>query len=137
MSKIKAPIWLSAEAKKIFKDVVGYDTENTMFEQSDTILISLLADAITEYINCLKEIQDSSTMIISTGNGHNKEMEKPEVMMKERATKNILTIVTKLGLSPEARAKMKIETTKAEADDIFSTMFKEQANKMMAETKKK
>lgn len=115
MKKLTAPAWLTPEGKKIFKEIVGFDANETLFEKADQMLIALLADNMQEYIRCSQELHHGTMMTIETGNGYPKEVEKPEVMQKERAVKSVLNIIGKLGISPESRNKMRIELSKSDA----------------------
>ena len=120
MSKMQAPKWLSAEAKKHFEEIVGFAATDDMFISSDAFLVALFSNELEEYIRCVKELETGSTVTITTGNGYDKESDKPEVMQKDRAIKNMLNIINKLGMSPEARAKLKIELAKKTTDDPFT-----------------
>jgi len=67
----------------------------------DKLSLALLADTITDFIKCMKKIDESSMVLVT--NNNKTVMANPYMSLKRQCLRDIMMIMNELGLTPRSR----------------------------------
>ena len=120
MAIINPPAWLSTDAKNIFKTIVKLMAESDVLEPTDVYALSLLANELYTYQECVIQIAaEGQTISGDKGN----TVRHPCFTVKSTSFTAINTLFTQLGLSPSARKKLEIAASQVVRDDSHLSQF--------------
>lgn len=124
-SKLKAPSYLSDEAKKEFNRVIKEMREiealNNMLSNLDLVALAIYADAYSNYIKLTKTIQEQGAVIEYTNKaGHTNTTTSPYVQAQTKYIDVIIKMSTKLGLSLGDRLKLVVPNVDEMKENKFA-----------------
>ena len=80
--------------------------------------ISMLADTLTDFVNCVKKIRESSMVLVT--NNNKTIMPNPYVSIKQKALRDAIMLMNELGLTPRSR----LNSNKMEDDSAVAQFLK-------------
>ncbi|MED1205838.1 phage terminase small subunit P27 family [Heyndrickxia acidicola] len=104
------PSWLDATAKKEFNRLAKLLIGIELINEADINTLALYCDALSEYLACKREIKAKGKWI------DNKP--SPFYLRKKDAAAQMRVLSADLGLSPSARARLAINLSTEEDDEI-------------------
>lgn len=113
-----APRWLSAAARKHWKEIATHLDEMGVLSHADGTALALLVDTLAEWIGARKVIEaEGATYTTVNEAGSEMHRARPEVGIASDAWKRVKAMLIEFGLTPAARAKVeRIPATAAEND---------------------
>lgn len=107
---IVPPSWLDLTAKKEFERLAKLLLEVELINEADINTLALYCDALSEYLSCKREIKTKGKWIGDKPN--------PFYLRKKDAAAQMRSYASDLGLSPAARAKLSINLSNEEDDEL-------------------
>ena len=104
--KPKMPIWLSEEAKAIWRQLVPKIAELGILNPVDQTIIAILCHDVAEYRAACETIQELKSPYISQPSG--RVCRHPAYQLRDAAAERIRKLGGEVGLSPAARASLTI-----------------------------
>ncbi|WP_069649648.1 phage terminase small subunit P27 family [Caloranaerobacter ferrireducens] len=121
--KVKAPKWLSKEAKKEFNRIAKELQEIGLLTNVDIDMLAAYCDAYTEYQKCTKIIEEEGLMVEYTNKAaETNKVPHPLLTKKKQLFEQMKSIAGEFGLTPSARAKLAIPKQEKEVDR-FEELF--------------
>jgi P27 family predicted phage terminase small subunit len=108
------PSGLTAAEKTRWKDIVHELIRMDVLESTDTDLVALLIMEESRYYTCMKEMRKKKSYLAITKKGN---MSNPLNTVAGQAFKAITTLRAILGLSPAARASLKLNVNSDDEKD--------------------
>lgn len=102
-SKLRAPAYLTADQKKIFKYIVSNLEESGILGNLDLYILCVSAVTIANIIDLDKMINESRDL----------ELKIKLMQTRDKYTKDFFRCCNELSLSPQSRAKISISAVKA------------------------
>lgn len=107
--KVKAPKWLSKEAKKEFNRIAKELQEIGLITNVDIDMLAAYCDAYVEYQRCTKIIEEEGLMVEYTNKAaETNKVPHPLLTKKKQLFEQMKSIAGEFGLTPSARAKIAI-----------------------------
>src|SRR5690606_2563309 len=107
--KVRAPTWLSKEAKKVFNQLVKELADTKLLTNVDVHILALWCDAYVDYINCTKIIEQEGLMVEYTNKAaETNKVAHPLMTKKKQLAEQMRALASEFGLTPAARAKLAI-----------------------------
>lgn len=121
---IKPPTWLRKGAKKHFVKLVKEFDASGLLKDVDVTALSLLADAIYDFVEFTRIIEEEGVMQSQTNKfGATNSIPHPLLTKKEAVASRIIKLMSDFAMTPSARASIARSMTpekKAEDDNSFS-----------------
>lgn len=116
-----APDWLDDTATSEWTRIVPLLKQNTPISELDTSLIASHCALYSTVVRMTKAINKYGE-VIETDTGHRKQ--SPYFMARDKAIKEMKSVDTQLGLTPQARARLEIhKAITDEPQDEFEAML--------------
>ncbi|MBC2576568.1 phage terminase small subunit P27 family [Peptostreptococcus canis] len=117
---LKAPNWLSKEAKKEFKRVVEESEPLKLIDNMDLSILSIYCDAYATYIEVTKKINEYGFSDVNDeGEIFIKDETKDLVKIKKMQVDTIMQCSSKLGLATSDRLRLVIPKSEESATNPF------------------
>lgn len=115
-NKIKPPVWLGKDAKKIFKDIVKEMKVLDILVNVDIYGLSIIADAMEKYIKCTVTLHSEEMKITTMTKKGPVVIENPTIKTQMKYADVFNKYSQNYGLSPSARLKI-VQQNTPEVDD--------------------
>jgi len=103
------PSFLNDCALSYFNEIVGYGIDMNVISKADGIIVGLLSNELSEWLELNNEVRKEGVMIkLPTATGFMQDVINPKLKIRDDKTKMILKIIGDLGMSPAARSKVQI-----------------------------
>jgi len=112
--KPKMPIWLSEEAKAIWRQLVPKIAELGILNPVDQTLIAMLCHDVAEYREVCQIIDGLKSKLVRQPSG--RITKNPAFQIRDAAAERIRRLSGELGLSPAARASITIMPVKKKSE---------------------
>ncbi|SFE88129.1 phage terminase small subunit P27 family [Peptostreptococcus sp. D1] len=117
---LKAPAWLSKEAKKEFKRIVVESEPLELIDNMDLSILSIYCDAYSTYVEVTKKINDFGfTIVDDEGNTFVKEETKDLIKIRKMQVDTIMQCSSKLGLATSDRLRLVIPKSEESTTNPF------------------
>ncbi|MBM7598480.1 P27 family predicted phage terminase small subunit [Virgibacillus halotolerans] len=119
--RITPPTWLSAEAKKIYRQLIKEFEHNDVLKNVDIHSVAMFADAYRDYIEMTEIINRDGMMMEHTNkSGASNTIPHPLYTKKKALFDQMQKVMAEIGLTPSARAKLAIPTKLEQVSDKLS-----------------
>jgi P27 family predicted phage terminase small subunit len=113
------PTWLSEEGQKSFIELSILLHDMSVLTQADELSLTLLCDAYGDYKQAKEVINKlGPTQDVTSREGHNKSIQRPEVLIANQAFTRVFQLLKEFGLTPSSRAKVNAIENQANTPDI-------------------
>ncbi|MDU1413451.1 MAG: phage terminase small subunit P27 family [Clostridium sp.] len=128
-SKLKAPSWLNADAKKEFKRIVtemkAIETFENLLSNLDLSMLAIYCNAYANYIELSKLIENEGMVIMYTNKaGETNPTISAYVQAQQKYIDVIFKCSSKLGLSVSDRLKLIVPSMEDLQENKFSKFIK-------------
>lgn len=116
------PMWLSPETEKSWDDIITLLAPMKILTKVDGIAIGQMAEYLTRYREVTAKIAEIGMLIpITSGNTTNAWKKNPYVAMQLDYGHNLQRMMSEFGMTPSARARVKIaDIAQAKSDNLLS-----------------
>lgn len=122
--KVKPPAWLNKAAKKEFKRLVKELAQTGLLTNIDVDALALYCDALTQYIECSKIIEQEGMMVEYTNKAaETNKVPHPLLTKKKQLFEQMKALATEFGFTPCARAKIAIPKQEKKEETKFDRLF--------------
>lgn len=113
------PSWLSDEGKQSFMHLSTLLGNMNVLTQADELSLTLLCDAYGDYKQAKEIINElGPTQEVTSREGHNKSIQRPEVLIANQAFVRVFALLKEFGLTPSSRAKVNAIEHASQTPDI-------------------
>lgn len=117
---LKAPAWLSREAKKEFKRVVEESEPLELIDNMDLSILAIYCDAYSTYVDATKKINEFGlTDVDDEGRRFIKEESKDLIKIRKMQVDTIMQCSSKLGLATSDRLRLVIPKSEESTTNPF------------------
>lgn len=117
---LQAPSWLSKGATEVFNQLALIVADMKVAKNSDTESLAILSDNLFDYHVACKSIEELGLMM----EGRNgTTVRNPAFIIKSTSWRNVQPLLTAWGLTPSARAAMKIGGDDQNAEDPLTALL--------------
>lgn len=102
------PKWLSAGAKKVFKQIVSLYSDTTFLNDADLVTLTQYCDWYSEYLACNRRLQKNGRSLDGKPSG--------DLRLKLQISAELDRLARELGLTPASRSSLAIRLSDDDSD---------------------
>lgn len=121
VKNLRAPSFLSREAKKEWKRVVMELARLDLVSDLDVMALAAYCNAFSTWIDAMKQIREHGTLVRSP-NGY--PMPSPYVKIQRDAQDEMMKWLREFGMTPAARTRVVGDGGESDEDDPFAALAK-------------
>lgn len=110
--KLKPPVWLGKVGKKEFKFIVQQTESIELLTNLDIHVLAIYCNTYEEYITVSKRIAKDGPIVQANKSSETTEAAHPLYVKQNKLLQDLKTLMTDLGLSPSARAKLALSNAR-------------------------